>query len=103
MPSGVPLSPDLEDRLVGLEATAQADADQRAQYVTSVAALHMRIHTLEQGTVTKVPQPPDVETRLTALEVAAQAEVDHLRNELEAVGAHNSMLQQQLEQAQALV
>ena len=60
--------------------------------MTSLAALRTRIYTLEQGMVTGAPQPPDVETRLTALEVAAQAEVDHLHNELEAVGAHNSML-----------
>ena len=78
------------------------EANQRAQYVTSLAALHTRIHTLEQGTVTGVPQPPDMKARLTALEVAAQAEVDRLRNKLEAVGAHISTLQQQLGHAQAL-
>ena len=100
--SGVPLPPDLEDHLAGLEVTAQAEANQRAQYVTSLAALRTRIYTLEQGMVTGAPQPPDVETRLTALEVAAQAEANRLRNELEAVGAHNSTLQQQLEHAQAL-
>ena len=100
--SGVPLPPDLEDHLAGLEVTAQVETDQRAQYVTSLAALRMPIHTLEHGMVTGVPQPPDVEARLTALKVAAQAEVDHLRNKLDAVGAHNSMLQQQLEHTQAL-
>ena len=52
--------------------------------------------------VTGAPQPPDVEARLTNLKVAAQAEVDRPCNELEAVGAHNSMLQQQLEHAQFL-
>ena len=92
--SGVPLPPDLEDRLAGFEATAQAEADQWAQYVTSLAALRTRIHTLEQGMVTGVPQPPDVEAHLTALEVAAQVEVDRLCNKLDAVGAHNSTLQQ---------
>ena len=100
--SGAPLPPDLEAHLAGLKATAQAEADQWAQYVTSLAALRTRIHTLEQGMVTGVPQPPDVEARLTALKVVAQAEFDRLHNELEAVGAHNSMLQQQLEHAQAL-
>ena len=101
--SGAPLHPDLEARLAGLEVTAQAETNQRAQYMTSLAALRTRIHTLEQGTVTRAPQPPDVEARLTNLEVAAQAEVEHLRNKLEAVGAHNSTLQQQLIHAQALV
>ena len=100
---GVPLPPDLKDCLAGLEVTAQAEANQRAQYVTSLAALRTHIDTLEQGTVTGAPQSPDVEARLTALEVAAQAEANRLRNELEAVGAHNSTLQQQLEHAQALV
>ena len=100
--SGSLLPPDLEAHLAGLEVTAQAEADQRAQYVTSLAALHTRIHTLEQGTVTRAPQPLDVEARLTALEVAAQAEVDRLRNELVLMAAHNSILQQQLEHAQAL-
>ena len=95
--SGAPLPPDLEARLAGLEATAQAEADQRAQYVTSLAALRTRIHTLEQGTPSGAPQPPDVEARLTGLEVAAQAEVDRLRNELEVARTHNSTLQQQLE------
>ena len=67
--------------------------------MTSLAVLHAQIHTLEQGTVTGAPQPPDVEARLTALKVVAevnQAEVNRLCNELEVVGAHNSMLQQQL-------
>ena len=100
--SGAPLPPDLEARLAGLEVTAQAEADQWAQYVTSLAALRMRIHMMEQGTVTGAPEPPDMEACLTALKVAAQAEVDRLRNKLEAVGAHNSTLQQQLEHAQAL-
>ena len=70
--------------------------------MTSLAALCMCIHILEQGTVTGVPQTTDVEARLTNLEVAAQAEVDRLCNKLEAVGVHNSMLQQQLKHAQAL-
>ena len=100
--SGALLHPDLEARLAGLEVTAQAEANQWAQYVTSMAALRTCIHTLEQGTVTGAPQPPDMEARLTALEVAAQAEFDRLRNELEAMGAHNSTLQQQFKHAQAL-
>ena len=70
--------------------------------MTSLAALRTHIHTLEQGTVTRAPQSPDVEAHLTALKVAAQVEVDRLCKKLEAVGAHNSMLQQQLEHTQAL-
>ena len=45
--SGAPLPPDLEAHLAGLEVTAQAEADQWAQYMTSLAALHTCIHTLE--------------------------------------------------------
>ena len=59
--------PDLEAHLAGLKATAQVEANQRAQYMTSLAVLRMRIHTLEQGTVTGAPQTPDVEAHLTAL------------------------------------